>query len=156
MNVGLPRAADFEEAKERLAKGIAASSGDAVRVEVPVDPIDARQWLQAQSSEIKVLWSDRDGAMAVAGVGAAHEVVAASGEEYDACFETMERCLDRAWPWRRYYGGLRFDPAGETNAAWHGFGALRFFLPLVELIHAPDGCCSLACNVVASGQVCSS
>lgn len=86
--------------------------------------IEPLAWLDAQQTETKFAWSERDSAEIVAGAGVAARVTAAPGDEADS---VIQRCreLMQGNEAIRFYGGLSFD----GNDEWKSFGAGRFIVP---------------------------
>ena len=113
------RLAELERQLERLRSG----NFPAV-VAVEADGVNPMAWLNAQSSETKFAWSERDSDELIAGAGVAASVVAAPGEEVAT---VIRRCreLMGSNEQLRFYGGLSFD----GRDAWEQFGAGQFIVP---------------------------
>ena len=116
-----------------------------LRVEVPAGNLDALRWLGSQTMRPRSFWSGREDDIAVAAVGMADLVE--GREAPDAPAHGKLAPLSPASREARYYGGLRFDPAGRTEEEWEAFGAYRFVLPRFELRRL-GGEAILACNLV--------
>ena len=127
---------------------VAAPPGEhVVRVEVPVSPSSSLRWLRAQGAFPRLYWSGRGSGSGVAAVGAADLLEGEPQEDAAGLRKRLSPLLATAEPGMRYYGGLRFDPARETDANWEAFGSYRFVLPRFELLSG-DGEATLACNLV--------
>ena len=112
------------------AFGRAPTRGTVVRAEVPVSPVDALTWLQAQPYPERVYWHGREADEVVAGVGVAEIVEADSLAALEAVLGPRLSALPAA---ARYFGGARFAPDGPIADEWKAFGRVRFVLPRVEL-----------------------
>ena len=122
-------------------------TGQVVRLAVPVQPVESFRWLRDQSLFPKLYWSGREDGHEVAVVGAADLQESDTPEGADALRKRLAPLLTSGDPQARYYGGLRFDPAGVPDGDWSAFGAYRFVLPRFEL-HAGNGEATLVCNLV--------
>jgi menaquinone-specific isochorismate synthase len=125
----------------------ASAAGRALRIEIPLQPVNAPAWLQAQETSERVYWGDRERAFEVAGIGAA-DVVADTDGAPDRILERILPRLGSAHPHLRYYGGLRFNAGAAARGAWQDFRGGRFVLPRVELLNE-GGQTYLACNILA-------
>lgn len=129
-------------------EAVAASPGERiVRVEVPVSPSSPLRWLRAQRVFPRLYWSGRGSRSGTAAVGAADLLVGEPHEDAAGLRKRLAPLLANGDPRVRYYGGLRFDPARETDAGWSAFGSYRFVLPRFEL-RSGGGETTLACNLV--------
>lgn len=116
-----------------------------LRVEVPAGDLDPLRWLASQAIGPRSYWSGREDATDVATIGVADAV---EGETPADAPKLRERlALLSLGADARYYGGLRFDPAGEPGGEWGAFGVYRFVLPRFEL-RRRAGAATLACNLV--------
>lgn len=118
-----------------------------VRVEVSVRPSSPLRWLRAQGVFPRLYWSGRRSASGVAAVGAADLLEGEPREDAAGLRKRLSPLLAAGDPRVRYYGGLRFDPARETDANWKPFGSYRFVLPRFEF-RTGEGEATLACNLV--------
>ena len=106
-----------------------------LRVEVPVGPADPLAWLAAQTDAPAVYWRGRGEAEAMAGVGEALRVEAATLADLGEVRARLGQLPARA----RLVATARFDAASATGVRqragdeWAAFGAARFVLPRVEL-----------------------
>lgn len=117
------------------------------RVTLALADTDPLAWLGAQvEAGVRVYWTARAGGFEVAGIGAAHVVT-----EPDA-LERVRAVVAQGDSGLRLYGGMRFDPARPSDAAWGGFDARWFVLPEIELVRDGDGT-RLVANVLADGDV---
>lgn len=133
----------MSEAFERYA-GSALAEG-VLRVEVPAGGLDPLRWLGAQTMRPRSFWSGREDGTAVAAAGVADLVEGdgTRGSPPRALLTPLSAASGEA----RYFGGLRFDPAGRADREWEAFGAYRFVLPRFELRRAGDEAV-LVCNLV--------
>ena len=123
-----------------------AASGEGVlRVEVPAGDLDPLRWLAVQTMRPRSFWSGREDGTAAAAVGVA-DLVEHDGSPDDTPHGRLAP-LSAASREARYYGGLRFDPAGRADEEWEAFEAYRFVLPRFELRRTGGGTV-LACNLV--------
>ncbi len=99
-----------------------------VRITVVTTPLPLLAWLQAQPHPRKIAWADRNGHSGSAGVGIADEVQLAHMDDLST---TITRIQSRAGQ-GKYFGGLRFDMAGDSATEWAEFGVGRWVLPAVE------------------------
>lgn len=105
-----------------------------VRVETAIPRTDALTWLRAQSGiSGRVYWASRGGEEEVAGVGVADLVSIGEADGADSLVRRLDRRLNGGAGAARYFGGMRFDRQGASDASWRDFGALRFVLPRFEL-----------------------
>jgi menaquinone-specific isochorismate synthase len=112
-----------------------------LRIEVPVEPVEALRWLRSQSLTPRLYWSGREDGVEVAAAGAADL------REGRFPGERLALLRDPSVPNLRYYGGLRFDRSREADGRWDAFGSYRFLLPRFEL-RSSSGVSTLACNLV--------
>ncbi len=124
-----------------------------VRLETPIDTIDPLAWLRAQPAAKRVYWADREGAFAVAGVGAASEYRGDSPPDYGRLFADLRADLSPAHPSLRYYGGMRFSSHPPHDTRWKPFGAYYFSVPKFE-VGRKENKCYLACNTVVERGAC--
>lgn len=135
---------EMSRALERAAGPMRAEG--ILRVEVPAGDLDPLRWLGPQTMRPRSFWSGREDGTAVAAVGVA-DILEGSGQQEDAPTLDLLTTLSLASGEARYYGGLRFDPAGQAGAEWEEFGAYHFVLPRFEL-RRRGGETMLACNLV--------
>lgn len=123
------------ELRKKVARELAEGGPSGIaRVETVIPYTDPLAWLRAQhTSAARLYWTDRDGAHAVAGVGAADRVACADADAIDRLFGQVGRRLEGADPGARYFGGLRFSGSAPADAAWREFGNHGFVLPRFEL-----------------------
>jgi menaquinone-specific isochorismate synthase len=115
-----------------------------VRVEVPLEPVDALAWLAAQPFAEKAYWHGRGEDESRAAVGVA-----------DVCSDlaTLQQRLDglAVGSRARYVGGMRFAPGAArpmvATSEWSSFGEVRFVLPRFELVTS-GGTATLAAHLV--------
>lgn len=102
------------------------------RVERELGEIDLLGWLEAQPHTFKMYWQSRDGALELAGVGAADRIAATDVVGLKAAIEHI-RAHTAGSP-ARYLGGLCFDSTRQPrDPSWAEFGDFLFVLPLVEV-----------------------
>jgi len=89
--------------------------------------LDPWQWLNANSDQTRVAWSDRDSDEIIAGVGVAASVQQSPGADVSQC---VVRCRDllQGNADLKFFGGLSFD----GTAAWKSFGAGQFVIPRLQ------------------------
>ncbi len=134
---------------ELRSVGRASSPRPIVRVEAYIPETDPLRWLEAQTAQSKIYWSDREQAFSVAGIGVAR-VMRGDGEpDYRRIFAQMKRDLSHSYPNLRYYGGFRFDPQSQVQERWQPFGAYRFVIPQIE-VGRKGNRTYLAVNIVAN------
>ncbi len=119
-----------------------------LRVSVPVDRVNPFGWLRGNGLFPKLYWTGRDGASAIAAVGAADVQEDAVLDGPDELRKRLSPLLVGADTLTRYYGGLRFDPRRKPDEGWSAFGAYRFVLPRFELHVDGGGDAMLVCNLV--------
>ncbi len=130
---------------EALARDAAEDS--AVRLEVPIEPINAIAWLQAQGPQSRGYWRNRNTNFELAGIGSADMITAEADADYDAIFRHLQSHIAKVHPDLRYFGGMRFSTRRTTSEPWKVFGAYRFILPRFEILNRGDQS-YLACNLV--------
>ena len=109
-----------------------------LRVEVELDRIDPLTWLSCQPGHDKVYWLDRDGQFESAGVGIADVLNTENSGDFGEIAARIDKTLSTAASGSRYYGGLRFSPAGSgkpLDPEWLPFGDCRFVLPRCERLN---------------------
>lgn len=133
----------------------------AVRVEIPIKPVDALEWLRLQAGGVKTYWYDREHDFEMAGLGAADIISGELGQadrgarsiaSMDQVFGEMRKKIAASHENLRYYGGLRFHPTHNASSVWRNFCDFRFTLPRVEVLNR-GGQSYLACNVIRSQPV---
>ncbi|MDQ1256203.1 MAG: menaquinone-specific isochorismate synthase [Candidatus Hydrogenedentes bacterium] len=118
----------------------------AVRVRIPVEPMDSLAWLDAQTVPVKTYWTDRPRNFRMAGVGAADIALAQAVTDYEDLFDRIQDRLTYRHSDLRYYGAIRFAPDRTPGARWAPFGGYRFVMPRFELLNLPGGAV-FACNL---------
>jgi menaquinone-specific isochorismate synthase len=131
--------------EESLAREAAPDT--AVRLEVPVAPVNAVAWMQAQGPQSRGYWRNRNGSFELAGIGRADMITAEADADYDAIFDHLQRHIARVHPDLRYLGGMRFSTRRSMDDKWTPFGAYRFILPRFEILNRGKQS-YLACNLV--------
>jgi len=131
--------------EEALARNAVEDS--AVRLEVPLEPVNAIAWLQAQGQQSRGYWRNRNGNFELAGIGLADMITAEADTDYDAIFRHLQSHIAAVHPDLRYFGGMRFSTRRTTSESWTIFGAYRFILPRFEILNRGDQS-YLACNLV--------
>ena len=116
-----------------------------LRVQVPAGDVEPLRWLGSQTMRPRSFWAGREDGTTVAAVGIA-DLVESDGAPGAPQRERLAP-LSPASGEARYYGGLRFDPAGRDEEEWEEFEAYRFVLPRFELT-SRDNETTLACNLV--------
>ncbi len=129
-----------------------ASDESAVRLEVPLEPVDAIAWLQAQGPQSRGYWRNRNANFELAGIGRADMITAEADTDYDAIFQHLQSHIAAVHPDLRYLGGMRFSTRRTTSGEWHVFGAYRFILPRFEILNRGSQS-YLACNLVFHDDV---
>lgn len=126
-----------------------------LRLEALCPPVNCLDWLDAQTSRVKVYWAGRDNSFQMAGIGSADKVQGDAIDTYNTPFKAISRRLstdDNI----RYYGGMDFYPpevnkdlAGKRKAGreWKAFGAYCFLLPRFEIVKR-QGKYLFAANIV--------
>jgi menaquinone-specific isochorismate synthase len=122
-------------ARERLARALqeAARTWDGrapLRVEVPAPPVDALDWLRAQTLPDHAYWHGRSEVEARAAVGAALDLRA---DTLDDLPPTVTDALGALPPGARLYATARFGPEQAVADEWAAFGRVRFVLPRIDL-----------------------
>ncbi len=123
------------ELKERCHahRAVPGSENTLQRIELQVQEADLILWLKNQNFPQKTYWSERDGRLKMAGVGAAH-IFQGNTNEYTEVFEELDRLLKGADEDVRYYGGLKFDPDHAVSELWQRFKRYYFIVPRFELL----------------------
>lgn len=120
--------------------------GELLHATATMPAIDPFHWLENNPGGARCLWQNREQTLTLAGIGAAAELSADTGEDYDHLLERINAIIgdhDAA-----FVGGFAFDGrSGEGE--WHDFPAARFVLPAIEL-RQRDGGFRLAVNLHAS------
>ena len=83
----------------------------AVRLEVPLEPVDAIAWLQAQGPQSRGYWRNRNANFELAGIGRADMITAEADADYDAIFDHLRSHIAAVHPDLRFLGGMRTSPA---------------------------------------------
>lgn len=147
---------DVDGAKESLAQLIerafdhlatARGGRRALRLEVPVEPVEPLHWLLAQGNRSRGYWRDRRGGYELAGIGTADVLTGEVQADLDALMDRLHASIAAVHPNLRYFGGMRFNPATPLEEKWTPFGAYRFVLPRFEVLKRGQQA-YLACNIV--------
>lgn len=142
--LSLPQAVQTLSAQLQKAK---LSNGALGRFEVEIKGIPPLKWLQAQNSESKFFWQDRDKNLTFAAIGCADLIV-----DNNAVQRIEKKLLENS-AGLRYFGGLAFDPARTPGPEWSKFKKARFILPRVE-VSERSGHFFLACQTrLASDEI---
>ena len=147
---------DIESAKQVLAHLIERSFESAsarrdqrraIRLEVPIEPVDLLGWLRLQGNRSRGYFANRDQEFVIAGRGNADVITAEVDTDYEELFARLRAGIAGVHPNLRYYGGMRFSHRSTVDEKWKPFRAYRFVLPRFELLNR--GAQSyLACNAV--------
>ena len=119
-----------------------------MRLKLPVDAPDAISWLQAQPFGSQFYWHGRGEEARWAGAGVAD---LCSGPDGLARLAERLDVLRREGSDARYFGGMRFAPAGPSGTRWRSFGCARFVLPRFELHEDREGC-TIVLNIIPSAD----
>lgn len=117
-----------------------------VRLTVPLQPVAPFAWLDAQPNDFRLYWQGRDDDAPVAAAGTADVVTDDATTDACAALHVVGDRLDGADAAARYFGGLRFDPAGPADERWQRYGVCRFVLPRFEL-RQTSSAALLTCNL---------
>ncbi|PVZ68240.1 isochorismate synthase [Pelagibaculum spongiae] len=101
-----------------------------IRLETPVEPISALEWLQAQRMLPRTYWRDRDGKAIRAGIGYAVKMpvnVAEVSPLLKTASELLKNCDGDA----AIMSAFSFD---QQATQWGGFGCGQMVLPRIELV----------------------
>ncbi|GMW00345.1 MAG: isochorismate synthase [Candidatus Hydrogenedentota bacterium] len=107
----------------------------ALRVEFPIEHVDALSWLHAQRTSPRMYWADRESEFDVAGVGAADVIAADTDTDFEPLIAQLRATVSSTHPDLRYYGGARFSQGTAKSDPWRPFGACSFVLPRFELLN---------------------
>lgn len=124
-----------------------------LRMEFLLEPVDILTWLNNQSTEKKIYWSNRDKSFEVGGVGSA-DVVTGSTLDLKTLSNHFEDHLLNDNPNLRYYGGMAFDD--RESAEWKKFGRYFFMVPRFELLKQSDQCLlafNIACDEISEDNI---
>jgi menaquinone-specific isochorismate synthase len=108
--------------------------GDHVhRVEIPIQPCRIIDWIVQQRHDQKLYWSDRNGAVEVAGIGEAAVLSPSNPHTLDVpdVFAYCRTLLSSRHKHQRLYGGFSF--ADTNSEQWSSFGRFRFVAPAIEV-----------------------
>lgn len=136
----------IERAFDRLA-GLTGDGHRALRLEVPLEPIEPLHWLLAQGNRSRGYWRDRHAGYELAGIGTADVLTGEVQADLDDLMRRLHAGIATVHPNLRYFGGMRFNPAPPLEEKWKPFGAYRFVLPRFEVLKRGDQA-YLACNIV--------
>ncbi len=120
------------------------------RIEQEMDFKDVEELLNDSSGRLNLYWTSRDEPFRLIGFGQVHRLLANKAEEYPSLFSEMDSILSRSEARIKYFGGMRFDPAGPVSQEWKHFASAHFFIPQIEVIRENDST-KLALNY-SSGQ----
>jgi menaquinone-specific isochorismate synthase len=103
------------------------------RIELPIQPCDIMLWAVQQTHDEKLYWSDRNGAVEVAGIGEALVLSPSNPDTLDIgdIFDYGRKVLSSRHKHQRLYGGFSF--ADSTSEQWKPFGRYRFIAPSIEV-----------------------
>jgi len=119
--------------KEFLAQNKDADGPVSIRLEQAVDGLDLLPWLNAQTGETKIFWSDRESSYRMAGLGKSDEIRVGNPSQIEEKLTFIENRLNVLPHGMRYYGGVRFGSADVPDSDWSDFGICQFVLPQIEL-----------------------
>lgn len=103
------------------------------RFEIDIETIVATDWLSIQNAGMKIYYSQRQGDLEVAAVGAADIVGDDSGLSLPKALSDIESRIAHGKGALRYYGGVCFDAENLSDGCWTGFGSFCFVAPQFEL-----------------------
>lgn len=103
-----------------------------IRLEFPCENINCLQWLNQQSDENKIYWSDRNNKFEIAGLGFADKYSGNETIDFKKLFDLLQQKLTDNQTYLRYYGGISFDNCSQ-NAEWKSFGSYNFTIPQFEI-----------------------
>lgn len=131
-------------------------SGEALtpieRIEVDMPPLLApSEWVNAQTTNEKFFWSERQFDKQVAGVGVAYKVVCHNKSETPDVIDRLQKLAAQNHHQVRFYGGICFPASEMTSPEWQAFGVCRFILPQFELISRQHHL-TFACNLYFTNQ----
>ncbi|NTV28520.1 MAG: isochorismate synthase [Candidatus Omnitrophica bacterium] len=144
----------FEEARvfvrNELARLVAAPVAAehyplVIRIEVPLVPFSALDWLAHQDVLPRSYWGDPEGPAEYAGVGAAWDDFARTWGDSEELWDGLDGLLS-AEPELRVCAGMCFNRV-LTGAEWRSFKGIRFFIPRFEIIADGRGT-RLVCNLI--------
>lgn len=124
------------------------SKATLVRVETHMPDATPLAWLESQRVYERVYWSDREHTFSAAGIGVASEEKADEPGDITELIGRLKAPLSARFSGVRYYGGMRFDTAGDVDDRWKVFGAYRFIVPEIEF-----GCQGNRCYLAWNGLV---
>ncbi len=115
-----------------LRESIISSAADGwQRVEVALDPLDIKSFLETQDMHPLVYWQDRSGLQETGGLGMAHEIRMAA-QDFKECDAALRPVLAAGAPGARYFGGSSFAQVCRGRE-WQGFPAVWFILARLEI-----------------------
>ncbi len=121
------------------------------RVTIDVPHQAPLNWLAAQRCDDKIYWSDRDGKIAVAGIGIADCITDLGSADPLSLLSDIQTKLEHAPSDMHYFGGIRFDSQRSASDDWRDFGRVRFVLPRFELSTGNEQTI-FACNLMPSSD----
>ncbi len=151
-------ACDAAAAKDSLAglieQALAAATPQhrhAIRIEIPIEPVEPLAWLAAQGNQSRGYWRGRDQDFELAGIGTADVLTGEVQADLEALVARLRESISTVHPNLRYFGGMRFNARAPLADEWRPFGAYRFVLPRFEVFRR-GGQSYFACNIVLRGQ----
>jgi len=109
-------------------------------------------WLNRQTSQTRIYWSDRDAFCEFAAIGEVDRLFAKNEVSLTALIADLQRRLACCSEDIRYYGGLRFDSSSCSDEHWKNFGSFLFILPHYEIRKSQDGTVFTVNLSVLNGQ----
>ncbi len=130
----LPSFADLpalrQELRKRIPAAVATCSSAIATCSMQIEPCDLLEWLEAQSCEQKLYWSQEAGGSTTAGAGAA-EIL--RGETADDLRRILNLIEERTGDTGVYFGGARFSHTTPPDDLWQPFHGCMFVLPRVRI-----------------------
>ena len=130
--------------KKQLRDASAQSLSKPQVFSVICEPFSGLLWLANNPQFERTWWADRDQKHTRAGLGIADSI---SGPFNDSLQTIGQKLAQKTAQNPKFYyrGGIRFPSRFPLSPEWHPFGYYRFTLPLIELVHTPEGC-HINCN----------
>ncbi len=155
VTVRLPGCRTLETASAALATAIRAGRGGASgpeplrRYEVEIAQIDPLAWVSAQPRGERVYFRNREGSLAIGGVGRCLARASLADDAVAACLASESSDFpETGQPGEPFFFVVNwFDPAtaGRAPQTWSGFAPSRVVLPRIEVRRARE--CLLAVHV---------
>ena len=117
------------------------------RLVIPLKPLDAFAWLNAQELVPRIYWHGRDDDTATAAIGTADRCFGGPEAGYGDLRAQLDVVLPKSDAHVRYYGGFRFDRESVRSPEWDQFGTFTFVLPRFEYSVRGERAL-LACNLL--------